>query len=114
MLAQKTTVRDLKIKTGVAKRLGKELQSYRAEAVKQQQRIDTLIAGGGDEYDVRKQREVLDETHQMLPDTQRRLTSAVQELDGIVTEFLKHNPDSGESEEIVEARDVLQTISTLV
>ncbi|KAI8852536.1 tubulin binding cofactor A [Chytridium lagenaria] len=109
MLAQNTTVRDLKIKTGVAKRIGKELKSYRSEFQKQQERIDELIKKDTDEHTVRKQREVLEETNQMLPDTHRRLVAAVQELEAVVAEFL-----SGESEEITEAKDIIQTSTALL
>lgn len=50
----------------------------------QQKRIDKLIADGADEADVRKQKEVLEETVQMIPDVKRRLAAAVQELSTMV------------------------------
>jgi tubulin-specific chaperone A len=50
----------------------------------QQKRIDKLIADEADEADVRKQKEVLEETVQMIPDVKRRLAAAVQELSTMV------------------------------
>ncbi|KAJ1554118.1 hypothetical protein HK405_005961 [Cladochytrium tenue] len=79
--------RELKIKTGVVRRLTKELAAYHNEATKQQERIDRLVANGADEYDVRKQQEVLEETHQVIPDTRQRLATAREELEKIVTAF---------------------------
>ncbi|KAJ3098629.1 hypothetical protein HDU97_003894 [Phlyctochytrium planicorne] len=128
MLSSSGTLRELKIKTGVAKRTGKEYQSYKAEAVKQQARIDTLIQKNADDADVRKQREVLEETHQMLPDTQRRLGTAVKDLESIIQDFLvgsekdlmltlcehqKNNPDSSDIAELSEAKETLEGIESL-
>ena len=74
------SLRDLKIKTGVVKRVGKELSSYEKELVKQQERIDKLIASGADDADIRKQTEVLQETKDMFPDCYRRLETSQNEL----------------------------------
>ncbi|KAH6592870.1 hypothetical protein BASA61_004419 [Batrachochytrium salamandrivorans] len=63
------TLRELKIKAGVVKRTSKEYHAYMKESTTQQARIDALIARSADDADIRKQREVLEETTQMLPDT---------------------------------------------
>jgi tubulin-specific chaperone A len=47
--------KQIKIQTGVVKRLSREVEVYKDEAVKQQARIDKLVADGKDEHDVRKQ-----------------------------------------------------------
>jgi tubulin-specific chaperone A len=46
--------------------------------------VDKLIEEGADEADVRKQKEVLEETVQMIPDVKRRLAAAYQELFSMV------------------------------
>ncbi|KAJ3359376.1 hypothetical protein GGF32_009394 [Allomyces javanicus] len=79
-----SAIRDLKIKTGVVKRVHKETFMYQKEAEQQQARIQKLIDSGADEHDVRKQKEVLQETLVMIPDTQRRLAAAFHELEGAV------------------------------
>ncbi|GJQ73821.1 hypothetical protein Trydic_g18759 [Trypoxylus dichotomus] len=66
-------LKTIKIKTGVVKRLAKEKVVYEREAETQQQRIERYKKEGKDEYDVRKQEEVLQECLMMLPDCQRRL-----------------------------------------
>jgi hypothetical protein len=64
--------------------ISKEQISYGKELESQQKRIDKLIADEADEADVRKQKEVLEETVQMIPDVKRRLAAAVQELSTMV------------------------------
>lgn len=65
-------------------RITKEQISYAKELESQQKRVDKLILEGADEADVRKQKEVLEETVQMIPDVKRRLDAAYQELSTMV------------------------------
>jgi tubulin-specific chaperone A len=51
--------RDLKIKTGVLKRINKELLMYTKEGVSQQARIDKMVAANEDIHEVRQQEKVL-------------------------------------------------------
>jgi hypothetical protein len=51
-------IRNLKIKTGVVKRTGKEKLSYRVEADKQKEKIDKMKAEGKCEHDIKKMVEV--------------------------------------------------------
>ena len=58
MLRKEKTVdqmRNLKIKTGVLKRISKELAAYSKEQSSQQARIDKLISNEADIHDIRKQ-----------------------------------------------------------
>jgi len=77
-------IRTLKIKTGVVKRIAKEKLTYEKEAETQKQRIHRLKAEGKDEYVLRKEEEVLQESLMMVPDCQRRLVKAYDELKGII------------------------------
>eukprot|EP01135_Chromosphaera_perkinsii_P005488 Nk52_evm37s352 gene=Nk52_evmTU37s352 len=79
--------RTLKIKTGVVKRLAKELTMYGKEADNQRARIEKMRTEGKDEYDIKKQHEVLQETLDMLPDVKKRLDAAEVELRKIVEEM---------------------------
>lgn len=65
-------VRQIKIKTGVVKRLAKEKTVYEKEAEQQKTRIQKFKDDGKDEYDIRKQEEVLQEALMMVPDCVRR------------------------------------------
>jgi len=57
----------IKIKTGVLKRVGKEKLSYRKEADMQKAKLDKMKEDGKDEHDVKKMGEVLQETLMMIP-----------------------------------------------
>ncbi|KAJ4445241.1 hypothetical protein ANN_07042 [Periplaneta americana] len=63
-------IKALRIKTGIVKRLAKEKVMYEKEIEDQ----------GKDEHDIRKQEEVLQESIMMVPDCQRRLVKAYDEL----------------------------------
>eukprot|EP00727_Mastigamoeba_balamuthi_P010034 m51a1_g5653 hypothetical protein (112) ;mRNA; f:872912-873247 len=80
-------LRQLKIKTGSCKRLQKEWESYIRETATQQKRVDDMTAAGADAYDVKKQREVLDETASMIADSRARLTAALEQLDLAVSQL---------------------------
>lgn len=97
-------IRTLKIKTGVVKRLAKEKVTYEKEAAQQRERIQKLKEQDKDGYDIKKQEEVLQESLMMVPDCQRRLVKAFEELKKI----LDTEQDLKEVEEYVEAGKVLQ------
>lgn len=65
-------IRQIKIKTGVVKRIAKEKTVYEKEAELQKNRVQKLKDEGQDEHNVRKQEEVLQESLMMVPDCQRR------------------------------------------
>ncbi|KAL3277175.1 hypothetical protein HHI36_012526 [Cryptolaemus montrouzieri] len=97
-------IRQLKIKTGVVKRLAKEKITYEKEADTQKQKIEKLKAAGNDAYDIRKQEEVLQESLMMVPDCQRRLAKAFEELKNIVDS----EKDLQELEEYTTALQILE------
>lgn len=57
---------------------------YEKEAEQQRGRIQKFKEEGKDEHDIRKQEEVLLESLMMVPDCQRRLHKAFQDLKGIL------------------------------
>lgn len=97
-------IRTIKIKTGVVKRLAKEKTVYEREAEQQKNRIQKLKNEGKDEYEIRKQEEVLTESLMMVPDCQRRLAVAYEELNKI----LESEQDLKESEDYLNAAKVLE------
>lgn len=97
-------IKTLKIKTGVVKRLAKEKVVYEKEANQQKTKIEKLKECGKDEYDIRKQEEVLQECLMMVPDCQRRLAVAFEELKNI----LNSEKDLEQSEEFLAAQKVLE------
>lgn len=97
-------IRTLKIKTGVVKRLAKEKITYEKEAAQQRERIQKLKEQDKDGYDIKKQEEVLQESLMMVPDCQRRLIKAFEELKKI----LDTEQDLKEVEDYIEAEKVLR------
>nr|XP_034176639.1 tubulin-specific chaperone A [Osmia lignaria] len=97
-------IRTLKIKTGVVKRLAKEKVTYEKEAAQQRERVQKLKEQDKDDYDIKKQEEVLQESLMMVPDCQRRLGKAFEELKKI----LDTEQDLKEIEDYIEAEKVLK------
>uniref|UniRef100_A0A3Q3FJA9 Tubulin-specific chaperone A n=1 Tax=Kryptolebias marmoratus TaxID=37003 RepID=A0A3Q3FJA9_KRYMA len=112
------TIRQIKIKTGIVKRLAKEEVAYKTEAKQQEEKIERLKAEGGDDYVIKKQMEVLQESRMMIPDCRRRLAIAHADL----LQFLSFTKTLGlqvdleseeelaESEEYKEAKNVLDSV----
>ncbi|KAM9841064.1 tubulin-specific chaperone A [Aulostomus maculatus] len=99
-------IRQIKIKTGIVKRLAKEESAYKTEAVQQQEKIELMKADAADQYVIKKQMEVLQESRMMIPDCHRRLTVAHADL----LQLLETEEDLAESEEYKEARNVLDAV----
>lgn len=97
-------LRQLTIKTGVVKRLSKEKVVYEKEVITEQNRIEKLKAAGSDDHVIRKQEEVLQESMMMIPDCQRRLAKAHEEL----AEMLKNEEELKETEQYQNALAVLE------
>ena len=77
-------IKQLKIKTGVLKRVGKEKLSYRKEADQQKVKIEKMKVDGKDSHDIKKMGEVLQETLMMIPDCHRRLKAAHEEVSAML------------------------------
>ncbi|TPX36193.1 hypothetical protein SmJEL517_g01618 [Synchytrium microbalum] len=57
------------------------------------------------------QKEVLDETHQMMPDNKRRLGKAYKELETMVADLVSAEPKLDGPEEILGARTILSDVT---
>ncbi|XP_039101503.1 tubulin-specific chaperone A [Hyaena hyaena] len=99
-------VRQIKIKTGVVKRLVKEKMMYEKEAKQQEEKIEKMKAEDGENYAIKKQAEILQESRMMIPDCQRRLEAAYTDL----LQLLESEKDLEEAEEYKEARLVLDSM----
>ncbi|CAE6450145.1 unnamed protein product [Rhizoctonia solani] len=76
--------RQMKIKTGSVKRLSKEHNMYRQEALQLKVKHDKLVADGADEYDIKNAKKIWEEGEKMIPDSETRLAKAVIELHELV------------------------------
>ncbi|XP_043326658.1 tubulin-specific chaperone A isoform X1 [Cervus elaphus] len=119
-------VRQIKIKTGVVKRSGmeykyslipssrnlrpnrlvKEKMMYEKEAKQQEEKIEKMKAEDGENYAIKKQAEILQESRMMIPDCRRRLEAAHADL----LQLLESEKDLEEAEEYKEARLVLDSV----
>mmetsp|Transcript_7207 Transcript_7207/g.7065 ORF Transcript_7207/g.7065 Transcript_7207/m.7065 type:complete len:118 (+) Transcript_7207:26-379(+) len=79
--------RQLKIKSGMVKRITREYDSYVKEVQRDRDRIEKLRDTGAGDHAIKKQEDVLHETISMLPNTRQRLQDAVEDLQ----EFMKEN-----------------------
>uniref|UniRef100_A0A8C7EHX9 Tubulin-specific chaperone A n=1 Tax=Nothoprocta perdicaria TaxID=30464 RepID=A0A8C7EHX9_NOTPE len=57
-------------------RLAKEKVMYEKEAKQQEEKIEKMKAEASDDYGIKKQIEILQESRMMIPDCQRRLELA--------------------------------------
>ena len=72
--------RQLRIKTGIVKRLTKDVVSYQAEADIQQMRLEKMKEEERDEYDIKKMGQVVQESLMMIPHCLRKLKIATEDL----------------------------------
>lgn len=107
--------KQLKIKSGIVKRITREFESYLKEVAKDKDRIEKLRENGAEAHDIRKQEEVLQETISMVPNTRKRLQDALEDL----CNLMKDNDTDEElmrSEEWTEAGTIVskaqETISS--
>lgn len=84
--------KQLKIKSGIVKRITREFESYEKEVSKDKERIAKLRNSGSDDHTIKKQEDVLQETLSMLPNTRKRLQDAVEDLQ---THMREHENDEG-------------------
>ncbi len=76
----------LKVQIGVVKRMNKEVAAYEKEVEDNEARVQKMRDDGKDEYDIKKQEEVLAESHMMIPDSNNRLEAAMEKLGEIMAE----------------------------
>lgn len=104
-------LKQIKIKTGIVRRIAKEKVCYDKEANEQRARVQKLKDDDGtEEYYLKKQEEVLQESLMMGPDCQRRLVKAFDELKTI----LKDETDLKDTDEYSSAKKVLEEAQPLL
>lgn len=76
----------LRVQIGVVKRMVKEVSAYEKEVVENGERVQKMKDEGKDEYDIKKQEEVLAESQMMIPDSKNRLEAAIEKLGDVLGE----------------------------
>ncbi|CAM9989680.1 unnamed protein product [Phaeothamnion confervicola] len=99
--------RQLAIKVGVCRRLLKEVLAYENEAKTNEARVQKMRDDGKDEYDIRKQEEVLQESYMMIPDSKARLQTSLSELKTFLEQHAEEDLPGADDKGMVEARNIL-------
>lgn len=102
-MSSNPTLKQLVIKTNTVKRLAKDKQGYLKEAEENRQHIQKLIEQEKHEADVRKQKEVLEETLSMVPHMDTKITAAVSDLKNFIS-TVESQQEFADSEELENAR----------
>ena len=99
--------KQLRIKTGSLQRIKKELAAYEQEVEQQAAKVQRMRDEQQDEYDIKKQTEVLAESEMMIPNTKQRMMAAADAL----STFIDSNEDAiGSSKKLDEAKALLADI----
>ncbi|CAG0892624.1 unnamed protein product [Cyprideis torosa] len=77
-------VKNLRIKTGVVRRLLKEKISYEDQSIKDREKVNELKSKDAPKSELEHFQDILTETLRMIPDAQRRMKTYFQELKTIV------------------------------
>lgn len=77
-------LKDMRIKTGIVKRCGKEIGMYQKEAQQIKDKIKKMQEEGEEVYYIKKQDGLLQETMSVIPDCQKRFNNAYGELKALV------------------------------
>ncbi|VVT44273.1 uncharacterized protein SAPINGB_P000361 [Magnusiomyces paraingens] len=92
----------LRIKINALNRLVKEEGLYLQEAQEQEIRIQALREAGADEYEIKKQIEVLEDTKKMVPEIRKKIQSTL--------EGLKAAGESDNEEDNVAAKETIKKV----
>lgn len=80
---------------------------YEKEVIEQEAKIESMKQSGADEYNIKKQMEVLLESRNMIPDITRKLRISSDELSSI----LETEKDLSEKEEYKIASELVKNIT---
>ena len=80
-MADKASIRQIKIKTGVVKRNMKDHTSYKKEEGKLQEKLAQWILDGKDEHDVKALQQQVTETSETLATCKPRIEAAIDDLE---------------------------------
>uniref|UniRef100_A0A8D0H8R0 Tubulin-specific chaperone A n=1 Tax=Sphenodon punctatus TaxID=8508 RepID=A0A8D0H8R0_SPHPU len=79
---------------------------YEKETKQQEEKIEKMKAEASDDYGIKKQTEILQESRMMIPDCQRRLEAAYADL----SHLLENESELEETEEYKDARSILESV----
>jgi tubulin-specific chaperone A len=99
-----TTLRQIRIKTGVLKRAVREREMYCQEVVRERQRYDNMKETNCESHALGHQEKVIQENEMMIPNCDARVKNAYQDLISVlqdVPEDLLEDTDVKAAQELV-------------
>ncbi|KAI0061376.1 tubulin binding cofactor A [Artomyces pyxidatus] len=102
--------RQLKIKSGVVKRLTKENRLYTKEVEDNRLKVEKFKADGAEDWDIKNGTRLVEESQKMVKDTEVRLGTSVGELRDLVNEAEKI-AELQTDEELLQAKEALEAAS---
>ncbi|KAH9943994.1 tubulin binding cofactor A [Epithele typhae] len=102
--------KQLKIKTGSAKRLFKEQGLYQKEQEELQRKLDKRIAEDAEDWDIKSTRRRMEESGRMVVDSSTRLGDVVLDLRELVL-AAEQDPELAEDPELIAAKGILEEVS---
>lgn len=91
----------------------KEVAHYTKETEENEVRVQKMRDDGKDSYDIKKALEVLEETRMMIPDAERRLVTALDDLYTFMGDH-SENQEVLECKHFEEATQLLETHDALI
>lgn len=107
------TLKNLKIKTGIGRRILKELYSYTKEVDRETAKVNLMRESNADAHDLKQQENVLAESKMMIPDVKKRLETALSNLQSAIAEALKDEANA-EAEELKAAQELIDEAEPLL
>ncbi len=80
---------------------------YEKEVIEQTAKVEKMKANNEDQYDIRKQQEVLEESKMMIPDSTKRIRTAYADLKNC----LESSKEEQEKEEYTVAAALIEEVS---
>ena len=103
------TSKKLKILLNSLKRLKKEVTYYNKELIENESKLNKMIEESKDEYDIKKQQEITDETKMMIPNATKRLQDKIFEFENFMQDAqFDLNLDEETMKEINEVSEILK------
>ncbi|KAI8109098.1 hypothetical protein M9435_005514 [Picochlorum sp. BPE23] len=102
-------LRSITIKTGIVRRLAKELNMYREEEKKEKEKVQKMKESEADPYDIKYAESIMNESSAMVPDTEQRLKVAIKDL----TSCLEENQSLEKTDEFQAATEILENATSI-
>ena len=83
--------------------------AYEKEVEQNEAKVQKMRDEGKDQYDIRKQEEVLQESYMMVPDSKARLENAIADLDAAVGDC--EGGEDVDAEVFAEAKTLVATVA---